>query len=474
MGLVRIKNETLIDKREVTYLTAAVAAAGTTLTVADNNQFLTDNDFYLLGQIGSETAEIVQKNGSGSIGTSIAVDAVTFAHPINTPLYRLDYNQYRLAHSTSTSTADIDAANVNTANLQFDDTYTRYQDGTYSTGYFFVRFYNSQATNFSDYSGPIPVGGHSQLSLWEISRRVYRELGLLTNDDMDETVVKNSEIRRAINDKQRDVVHERLWTFAEGERSFSTVANQFRYVPDSTRVGIINSVTHDSKPLRYIDHRTWESLHVDSDATSSFASRFTIWNNEIWLDPKPSTAASSTTMNDSGGISATDTSVTVTSASGFKATGGFYRFIIDSEVIYSPALSTATFSGLLRGREGTTAAAHSDGATVTERDIVYSFQVEPTDLVDITDTTIIPEPEGLAFGVAADFARGALRANDLADRLDIKYSEWLNGNKSKGKKGLRDKYSKKVISTFGAVKDYMETVDSASIRDPNDYPSSLS
>ena len=472
MALVRIKNETLIDKREVTYLTAAAAAAATTLTVQDNNQFLTDNDYYLLGEIGAKGSEIVQKNGAGTLGTSIAVDAITFAHPINTPLYRLDYNQYRLAHSTTNSTNDIDAANVSTAAIQFDDTYTRYQDSTYTTGYFFVRFFNSQSSTFSDYSAPIPVGGHTQLSLWEIARRVYKHLGFLNNDDMDESEVKFSEVRRAINDKQRDIVHDRLWTFAEGERSFSSVADQFRYVPDSTRVGIINTVISDSKPLKYIDRQTWELTHVDSDTTSSYATHFSIWNGEIHLYPKLSTAAQTTTMNDSGGISATDTSMTVTSTSGFRVMGGFYRFIIDSEVIYATAVTSTTFTGMLRGRENTTAILHSDGATITSRNIVYTFQVEPTDLVDISDETIVPEPEVIAIGVAADFARSTLKDDSLADRLDKKYGQLFYGDKQIA--GLVNKYSKKVKTTFNAVKDLNDTVDSRNLLNPNDYPQNLS
>ena len=87
MPLVRCKNETLIDKREGTYLTAAVAAAGVTLTVVDNSNFLTDNDYVLLGKIGTESAEIVQINGAGTVGTSITVDqqgsgGCRFAHSI--------------------------------------------------------------------------------------------------------------------------------------------------------------------------------------------------------------------------------------------------------------------------------------------------------------------------------------------------------------------------------------------------------
>lgn len=466
MSLIRIKNETLVDKRETTHLTAAVAAAATSLTVQDNNNFLTDNDYYLLGKIGSETAETIQKNGAGTIGTAIAVDAVTFAHPINTPLFRLDYNQFRLAHSTSTSTADIDAANVVTAALQFDDTYTRYEDTAYTTGYYFIRFYNFQTAVFSDYSAAIPISGHVQLSLWEVARRVYKHLGLLDNDDMDESTVKFSEVRRVLNDKQREIVHERLWTFAEGERSFAAVANQFRYVPDSTRVGIISTITFDSKPLKYMDRQEWEMAHIDSDSVSSYATHFSIWNSEIHFWPKPSTAASTTAINDAANMSATATSVTIDSNSGFRAVGGFYRFIIDSEVIYATATTSTTFTGLLRAREGTTAAIHLDDATITERDIVYTYQVEPTDMDDITDETIVPEPDVLALGAAADLARGTLRDNALADRLEQKYQG--------GMLNLKNKYSKKVKTSFKAVKDTMDTVEGRGIIDPNSYPTDLS
>lgn len=472
MALVRIKNETLTDKRESTFMTAAADAAGTSITVKDNSNFITNNDYYLVGAIGSETAEIVQNNSSTTIGTNITFDrngaagGLRFSHPINTPVYRLDYNQFRLAHSTTTSTSDIDAANVSTQDLQFDDTYTRYQDTTYTTGFFFVRFFNETTTTFSDYSAAIPVGGHTQLSLWEIARRVYKHLGLQLNDDMDESQVKFFEVRRAINDKQREIVHERLWTFAEGERTFATVANQFRYVPDNTRVGILNTVTHDSKPLKYIDRQLWEMTHVDSDSTSSYATHFSVWNNEIHLWPKPSTAASTTAINDAANISATATSVTVDDTSGFRSIGGFYRFIIDSEVIYATATTSTTFTGLLRGRENTTAASHTDNTTITERDIVYTYQVEPTDMVDITDETIVLEPDILAVGSAADLARGALRDNSLADRLEKKFEDGLVK--------LRAKYSKKVKTTFGAVKDINDTVDSRDLLNPNDFPQNLS
>ena len=85
---------------------------------------------------------------------------------------------------------------------------------------------------------------------------------------------------------------------------------------------------------------------------------------------------------------------------------------------------------------------------------------------DITDETIVPEPEVIAVGVAADFARGSIGDNALADRLDKLYKE--------GYQKLITKYSKKVKTTFNAVKDVENTVDSRNLLNPNDYPQNLS
>lgn len=68
-----------------------------------------------------------------------------------------------------------------------------------------------------------------------------------------------------------------------------------------------------------------------------------------------------TTLN--GGINNSVTSITVTSASGFPATGNF-RILIDSEIMIVTAVSSNTFT-VTRGAESTTAASHNDLSTVT-------------------------------------------------------------------------------------------------------------
>jgi hypothetical protein len=69
----------------------------------------------------------------------------------------------------------------------------------------------------------------------------------------------------------------------------------------------------------------------------------------------------SSTLN--GAINSSVTSLVVTSATGFPTVGNF-RLLIDSEIMLVTAVSGTTFT-VTRGIEGTAAASHSNGATVT-------------------------------------------------------------------------------------------------------------
>ena len=83
------------------------------------------------------------------------------------------------------------------------------------------------------------------------------------------------------------------------------------------------------------------------------------WGAGLWGGTTD--GALTTTLNDSGGISNSDTTIILTSATGF-ANGD--TILIGSELITIGTISTNTLSSCTRGVSGTTAAAHSDGATV--------------------------------------------------------------------------------------------------------------
>jgi hypothetical protein len=119
----------------------------------------------------------------------------------------------------------------------------------------------------------------------------------------------------------------------------------------------------------------------------------------------------------------------------------------------------------MRGREGTTAAIHLTGLTVTERDIVYSVHVEPTDLLTVQDKTAVPEPEILCYGAAIDLAVFCGKAKMIPSWQAI----WDRKVKS-----LEEKYSSKQTAQFGRVKDPRERLESiANYGNPNNFPESI-
>ena len=456
--LFLVNNRILTQNRAKTYLTASVAAAGVTLTVkaVDTNAWA-DNDWVILGEIGTPTAEVLQLNGAVSDGTSLTIDnagsgGARFAHSIDEPVYRIDYNKVRFARGTTTVAAS--STTLTTAELQPESFETRYEDTANTTGYGFVRFFNSLTSAISPYSDAIPYDGQSQRSLAKMIDKV-RSLC----DEKDDDFLSDSEIKDAINDKQRDILNERLWTFNEVEYSASSIDNQFQYdIPSGIKT--LHTVRLKTEPLASTSQARWEMLNWDTNASSGNPTNVTVWNEKIKVYPRPSADAGADQLN--GAITATATTITVDSTTDFTI-GDFYRFIIDSEVIYATASTSTTFTGCLRGQEGTTAATHADDATVTERDIVFTGQAEPEDLDALNDETVVPEALVICHGVASDFCLGKLNKETLGDRWEARYKA--------GVESLRDKYTLKLTSQFGRVRDPRELVsDNGRIRNPNDYP----
>ena len=472
--LLKAFNRTLINDREKTYLTAAAASSTSAtqdLTVAavDSNAWA-DDDFVIVGEIGSSNAEIVRISAAVSDGTSLTIsrnptgadaNGLRYAHALGEPIYRVDYNRVEFNQNTTNTSSGVTV--LTTIEIQPDNEFTRYEDTANTTGYGFVRFNNQVTSAFSSYSDGVNYEASGESSsydprtLFGMRRRVRK----LLNEDRAGSKLIDRDIDEALNDKQRDVAHQRLWSFYEFERSFAAVANQFAYDLPAT-VMKDHTVSFDTQPVIYVPRSRWNIMHWDTNSTASKPTHFSIWNNQIKFWPRPSTAAQTTTLN--GALTATATSVTVTSTTGFNR-GDYYRFIVDSEVIYATASTSTTFTGLLRGQESTTAASHSNAATVTERDIVYTGHVEPADLIDAYDRTAVREPDILCYGAAIDLAPG-LEKQDLVDRFERKYTTKM--------KELESKYSVKQTSQFGRIRNSGEVLqENMTYLDQNRYPRDL-
>ncbi len=458
--LLLVNNRTLTQNREKTYLTVNVAAAGTTLTVkAVDNTAWADNDWVLVGEIGNPNAEILQINGAVSDGTSLTVDnagsgGARFAHAVDEPVYRLDFNQIQYARAT---TEDGSKTVLATNEVMPEDFQSRYDDQSNTTGYAFVRFKNSFTGGFSAYSDAIPYGGQTQSSL----TRMIEKVRALT-DEQNDDFISDAQITDALNDKQRDIINERLWTFDEIVRSASSIQYQFAYEQD-TEIKTLHTVRFRTLPLANIGQARWEMLHWNTSQTSTTPTHVSIFGGKMQIYPQPEDSAGASQLN--GAISSSATSITVDDGGEFER-GDYFRFQIDSEIIYATYEASDVFSGCLRGQEGTTAASHLDNAVVTELDIVSTGQKAPVDLVQQNDETIIPEPITLCYGVAGDLCHGKLNKMELGDRWDKKYEE--------GIKSLRDKFTLKMTSQPGRIKDPSEVIfDNGKFLNPNNYPQNV-
>lgn len=462
-----VSNKNLLEKAKKTFLTSAVSAAGTTLTVKDNTG-IANGDYLMIGELGEEGTEIKAVNGAVSAGTSITITAVTFAHGVDTPIYNIRYNQAEFSRATTlTGSKTV----LTTASIDPSELFTSYEDTSNTTGYGFIRWKNSTTSAVSSYSGGVnyendgDYSSYDRQTLFRMRQNVRQGLAETEDDGMLSSIT-DQDIDDALNSRQQDVYSARHWTFAEAERSQDAVEDQFAYnISTDLDVNRIQYTVFDTQPLAPISNLRWKNLHWDNDATGD-PTHVRVFNGQIFLYPRVSADSSTTTLG-AAVSSATATTITVADGSSFNR-GDYFRFEIDSEVIYATAYDSdnTQFTGCLRGQEGTTAATHTNGTTVTELDIVVSGQLKPTDLFLASDRTPVPKPKVLETGAISDIGYGKLRDKALGDRFLRMYEKEF--------KDLESDYSIKDYGQFPRIKDKDELVrDHGVTLDPNAYIKSI-
>ena len=154
---ITINNQELLEEAYQTSLSSSATAAGSTLSVYSISNFAV-NQALLIGEFGQEGTEIIKTHATTDpSGTTVTLaSALAKSHPKDTKVYVIPYDQAQFYHAT---TATGDKTLLSTSDIDEEATETKYTDTTYSSGYYFVRFYNSISSNYSAYSDPIPYGG---------------------------------------------------------------------------------------------------------------------------------------------------------------------------------------------------------------------------------------------------------------------------------------------------------------------------
>lgn len=166
------------DGLEKTYLTKPHSAGVTALTVKNNNKFATTLRI-LIGDMGTEKAEILTTAAPTGNGTVNVTSPTIYDHPVDTPIYVLTYDQIKFYRSTTgvagaytiLATVDMDVDNAEKKTVYADST-------ALSTYYYEITYYNSLTTGESDYSDPIPGSDYGYGTVGKIINDFYEEYGL--------------------------------------------------------------------------------------------------------------------------------------------------------------------------------------------------------------------------------------------------------------------------------------------------------
>ena len=190
-------------------------------------------------------------------------------------------------------------------------------------------------------------------------------------------------IDQHINFGQADFSRDINWPFLETIGSLAAVADQYNY-DVASNFDTMKSIVY--KRLHRLIPVTYEQWILSTENPSSGTPRvYVIHEGNVKMQPATSDVAPTTTLN--GAITdAAAVSITLTSTSSLETRG---RVIVDDEVIDYQNVSSTQILLCTRGVEGTTAATHSNGATVTAREIEYTYYKALSDLSANGDTSEI-------------------------------------------------------------------------------------
>jgi len=151
------------------YLTAAVSASGTSLTVVDNSAFENTN-LLRIGRLGEKGTEIVSVNGAVTRGTAMTCTAVSLGHPVGTEVGKVLFDQWNV-YGNATNTA-VGATLIATVYQTPDAPFTTYVNSGTEFAYYFALPYDSvNAVTGDSYSDGIAATGAAELSVGNVIRK---------------------------------------------------------------------------------------------------------------------------------------------------------------------------------------------------------------------------------------------------------------------------------------------------------------
>ena len=272
-----------------TYLTASRTSSNTTLEVKSGAHIII-NTPYLLGELGGESAEIINTHATTVATTTVAQLATTLAHAHNalTPFTELIYNQVEFSHA---STLLGTKTTLETTTIAADMEYVQYDDTTHSDGFFFTRYKNSLLSIFSDYSDGVPYAGLAQNTVGKLIEKALARNKLTTFEGtityqfcLDEL---NSSLRE-ITARLKNSRWSKLQNFdyilgqtRRGEIGFTLPSDIWENENNKSILGV--RIGEQGKPLIWKSKDEWEDK-LDNVRVTQVRTAFTSGDTTLYVD----------------------------------------------------------------------------------------------------------------------------------------------------------------------------------------------
>ena len=374
-----------IPESPETNLTASVAALDTTLPVLDNTGFA-DADYLVIGRFGTNKTEIVSVNGAVTAGTSLAVTALVFAHPVDTEIKEIIWNQIEI---TGAATATGSKTVIATVSLQMDRDQTVYVNTGTIYAYYFARYKNSTTTTYSEYSDATVATGFPTNSVRYVKDQA---LGIVNEKLSD--LITNSWLNDQIFACEQEVWSQKKqwsWAYTFDSILADTVEGGYRVAmptnaaDQNSNKGVLSVRVKDRANLTYLTKEEWDRNYRDVTHTT-LSTNVELVDVTVVLTDSSDFDSSGSILIGSDSISYTGNTVstgTLTGVTGISATHTAADDVWQGATFSEPSGYTI-FGGYIYFDRPV-------NSTYAAKNIYISYYRKPTAIDSDTDTVNIPD-----------------------------------------------------------------------------------
>lgn len=381
---IKVAHPTIPDAPQ-TSLTAGVSAAGLTLTVFDNNGF-TNGDYIIVGEPGQERSEIRRIGAAVTAGTSLTVDALTYDHPIDTPVTFIPWNQVEISRTTTTTGTKTE---ITTMNIQIDRPSTTYVNtGTVGT-YYFARYENSASVTSSEYSDYAIATGYATTSV----RAAKDEALSMVNEKVSDVISEDFLNKQIYNCEQEVWSEKRRWSWsytfdyilgdtAEGGIAMALPSDIAR---DDNMESILSARIKDRSDLQKITKQEW-NIRMQTRVRTTVSTAITALDTTLTLTDVSDLDATGSVEIDSDTFTYTSKSVsagTITGATGITSSHSVGIYVWQNTSFGEPQAFTVINGSLFFDSPVS--------STYAAKNVYLDYYRKPTDINSDSDTLNIPD-----------------------------------------------------------------------------------